>query len=109
MGFITKAIPIVLAALSTVNGARILEAGPHAETIPNKYIVVMKKDVSEESFSAHTTWLSQTLNSRLMRRAGSSKPMAGMQNKYSLGGIFRAYSGEFDDAMIKDISGHDDV
>ncbi|EGD86731.1 subtilisin-like protease 6 [Trichophyton rubrum D6] len=109
MGFITKAIPIVLAALSTVNGARILEAGPHAEAIPNKYIVVMKREVSDEAFNAHTTWLSQSLNSRIMRRAGSSKPMAGMQDKYSLGGIFRAYSGEFDDAMIKDISSHDDV
>ncbi|EFR04922.1 proteinase K [Nannizzia gypsea CBS 118893] len=109
MGFITKAIPIVLAALSTVDGAKILEAGPHAETIPNKYIVVMKQDVSHEAFNAHATWVGNNFSRRPMRRGGSFKPMAGMQHKFSLGGTFKAYTGEFDEAMIKDISNHDDV
>ncbi|KAM5450690.1 subtilisin-like serine protease [Microsporum audouinii] len=108
MGFITKALPLALAAFSTVNGAKILEASPGADTIPDSYIVVMKAGVTSETFSAHTDWVGRTYQRRPMRRGANSQPMAGLQHSLSFGGNFM-YAGQFDQAMIDDIAKNDDV
>ncbi|KAK2859928.1 subtilisin-like serine protease, partial [Arthroderma sp. PD_2] len=109
MGFIVKALPLALAALSTVNGAQILEAGPGAQTIPDKYIVVMKDHMSHEAFDSHTTWVDRTYRRRPMRRGSKAQAMGGMQHTYKFGTGFMAYSGHFDEAMIKDIANNEDV
>ncbi|KAF3492359.1 proteinase K [Arthroderma uncinatum] len=109
MGFIATALPLALAAFSTVNAAKILEAGPGAETIADKYIVVMKDNLSHEAFDTHTAWVDRTYRRRPMRRGAKAEPMGGMKHTYKFGTGFMGYSGHFDEAMIKDISNHEDV
>ncbi|KAF3480747.1 proteinase R [Arthroderma uncinatum] len=107
MGFITKALPLALAAMSVVNGAEILETRAGVQTLADKYIVVMNDGVTEKAFDSHRSWVNSTHRRRLIRRG--AKAMGGMKHTYKFPTGMKGYSGHFDEDMIKQIANHADV
>nr|A1XIH3.1 RecName: Full=Subtilisin-like protease 7; Flags: Precursor [Trichophyton equinum]ABD38558.1 secreted serine protease [Trichophyton equinum] len=107
MGFITKAIPLALAAASVINGAEILETRAGVQTLADKYIVVMNDGMSDKDFDSHRSWVNRTHRRRLIRRG--AKAMGGMKYTYNFPTGLKGYSGHFDEQMIKEISKRADV
>ncbi|KAK2838259.1 subtilisin-like serine protease [Arthroderma sp. PD_2] len=107
MGFIAKAIPLALAAMSVVNGAEILETRAGVQTLADKYIVVMNDGMSDKDFDSHRSWVNRTHRRRLVRRG--AKAMGGMKYTYKFPTGMKGYSGHFDEEMIKEISKRADV
>ncbi|EZF36350.1 subtilisin-like protease 1 [Trichophyton interdigitale MR816] len=93
-------ISISLAAVSAANAAQILSM-PHAQTVPNSYIVMMKDDTSDDDFNHHQSWLQSTHTHNITRRATIQN--AGMRHKYNFSKM-KGYSGIFDEETIKDIA-----
>lgn len=106
MGVVSKILPFALAALSA-NAAEILSAPAGAETIADKYIVVMKDSVSSKDFDAHTEWVTNTHRRALGRRGAAAHD--GMKKTYTFGTGMKGYSGAFDKATIKEIAKREDV
>lgn len=85
--------------------------------IPNSYIVVFKKHVTESSADDHHNWLDQihsqaeTQRSELRKRAQIpiNDLFQGLKHKYNIAGKFMGYSGHFDDGVIDEVRKHPDV
>lgn len=85
--------------------------------IPNSYIVVFKKHVTETSAGDHHNWLDQIHNQaetqRTELRKRSQSPIndlfQGLKHKYNIAGRFIGYSGHFDDQVIEEVRKHPDV
>nr|AJD23191.1 subtilisin-like protease [Onygena corvina] len=107
MGFITKALPLALAALSVVNGAEIMETRAGVQTIPDQYIVVMHDNLSDKDFDSHRSWVNRAHRRSLARRG--NKAMGGMKHTYKFPSGMVGYSGHFDEATIKEIAARADV
>ncbi|EFR04333.1 proteinase R [Nannizzia gypsea CBS 118893] len=107
MGFITKAIPLALAAASVINGAEILETRAGVQTLADKYIVVMNDGMTDKDFDSHRSWVNRTHRRRLVRRG--AKAMTGMKHTYRFPTGMKGYSGHFDEQMINEIAKRADV
>lgn len=108
MGFFNQILPVVLAVLSTVNGAKILSAPANAQAVPNGYIVVMKDSVSTHDFDDHREWVANVHHQRLARRGSTN--VGGVRHTFSkFGKGFKGYSGTFDEETIAEISKRPDV
>lgn len=86
--------------------------------VPDSYIVVFKKHVSEKAASDHHTWV-QDIHSageieRTELRKRSQFPITtdifeGLKHTYKIGAGFLGYSGHFDDSVIEKVRAHPDV
>jgi cerevisin len=86
--------------------------------VPDSYIVVFKKHVSEAAASDHHSWVQDIhLNSETERtelRKRSQFPITtdifeGLKHTYNIAGNFLGYSGHFDDSVIEKVRRHPDV
>jgi cerevisin len=103
----------------TIHGdAAPLLTSANAEEIPDSYIVVFKKHVSEASASDHHSWVqnihSESENVRTELRKRSQFPITteifdGLKHTYTIAGDFLGYSGHFDDEVIEKVRRHPDV
>ncbi|RKF79665.1 Alkaline protease 2 [Golovinomyces cichoracearum] len=82
----------------------------------NSYIVVLKKNINEATFSDHFRWVQsiqdQSEKQRMELRKRSQSPInfpSGIVHTYDIAGIFFGYSGNFDKKTINDINSHPDV
>ncbi|KAJ3097578.1 serine protease [Phlyctochytrium planicorne] len=82
------------AAASSIHLAPFMISG---KSIPDKYIVVMKRSVDETQISAHLLWLTETLAVSNAFRIGDSEMM---EKTFSVGKSLRGYSGRFSPQTI---------
>jgi cerevisin len=117
-------LPLLASSAPTLNTETIhRDAAPlltstNAEAIPDSYIVVFKKHVTEASASDHHSWVqsvhSDSENVRTELRKRSQFPITtdifeGLKHTYNIAGNFLGYSGHFDDEVIEKVRRHPDV
>jgi cerevisin len=99
-------------------GVAPLLSASNAVAVPDSYIVVFKKHVSESSANEHHLWVQdihQTAEAqRTELRKRSSFPTTndifeGLKHTYNIAGDFLGYSGHFDDETIEQVRRHPDV
>ncbi|KAF4470161.1 Alkaline ase [Fusarium albosuccineum] len=88
-------LPAVLAAPTTVTKRQ--------EEIPGKYIVTLKTSTSTDKVESHLQWVGD-----VHRRSLSKRDTVGVEQTYSIKN-WNAYSGEFDEATIKEIEASPEV
>ena len=86
--------------------------------VPDSYIVVFKKHVSDKAASDHHSWV-QDIHAageieRMELRKRSQFPIStdifeGLKHTYKIGAGFLGYSGHFDDSVIEKVRKHPDV
>lgn len=106
--YFTRAVIALAALVPALNAAPIpvpqySDVAPQA--IQNKYIVTLKTGADK---SAHMAWVSGIHARSLARRQSGSTPTTGVEKQYDING-FEGYAGEFDDTVIAEIKGRDDV
>ena len=99
-------------------GAAPLLSASNAVEIPDSYIVVFKKHVTETAACDHHTWVQdihlESENQRTELRKRSQFPITtdlfeGIKHTYNIAGNFLGYSGHFDDSVIERVRRHPDV
>lgn len=83
-------------------------AAPPKETIPGKYIIVLKEGIAPAAVQAHTAWVTDLHKRSLEGRELDERAPAGLTKSYKIG-KFAGYAGAFDEATIKEIEASDDV
>lgn len=110
------ASPIIIDTIH--NDAAPLLSSSNAEPIPNSYVVVFKKHVTETAASNHHTWVqdahfsSQNTKTELRKRDQfpfQDTVFEGLRHTYNIGGSLLGYSGHFDDDVIEQVRRHPDV
>jgi len=117
-------LPLLASSAPTFNTETIhgdaapLLTSANAEAIPDSYIVVFKKHVSEASASDHHSWVqnihseSETARTELRKRSQfpiTTDIFEGLKHTYNIAGDFLGYSGHFDDEVIEKVRRHPDV
>lgn len=117
-------LPLLASAAPTFNTETIHgEAAPvisatNAVEVPDSYIVVFKKHVSEKTASEHHDWVQsvhsegETQRTELRKRGQfpiTSDIFEGLKHTYKIGSDFLGYSGHFDDSVIEKVRNHPDV
>ncbi|CAG8948690.1 hypothetical protein HYFRA_00001811 [Hymenoscyphus fraxineus] len=117
-------LPLLAAAAPTAStetihdGAAPILTSSNAESIPDSYIVVFKKHVTEAKASDHHSWVQsvhdESENVRTELRKRSQFPLTtdifeGLKHTYNIAGDFLGYSGHFDDSVIEKVRRHPDV
>jgi len=101
-----------------VEGVAPLLSSSNSVEVPDSYIVVFKKHVSEAAASDHHSWVqdihlnSETERSELRRRSQfpiTTDIFEGIKHTYNIAGSFLGYSGHFDDSVIEKVRRHPDV
>jgi cerevisin len=86
--------------------------------VPDSYIVVFKKHVTESAAADHHSWVQdihlESENVRTELRKRSQFPVTtdifeGIKHTYNIAGRFLGYSGHFDDSVIEKVRRHPDV
>ncbi|EHK99056.1 putative Subtilisin-like proteinase Spm1 [Glarea lozoyensis 74030] len=105
--------------MQTIHGdAAPLLTSSNSEAIPDSYIVVFKKHVTEASASDHHSWVqnihseSENVRSELKKRSQfpiTTDIFEGLKHTYNIAGDFLGYSGHFDDEVIEKVRRHPDV
>ncbi|KUJ09778.1 serine protease [Mollisia scopiformis] len=99
-------------------GAAPLISSTNSVEVPDSYIVVFKKHVTEASASSHHSWVqdihleAETQRTELRKRSQfpiTTDIFEGMKHTYNIAGSFLGYSGHFDDAVIEQVRRHPDV
>ncbi|RJE17150.1 serine protease, partial [Aspergillus sclerotialis] len=117
--------PPLLAAGSPVlvdtihNDAAPVISSSNAKEIPDSYMVVFKKHVSERAATAHHSWVQEAHVShesrKLELRKRSQVPMSdetvfeGLRHTYNIPGGLLGYAGHFDEGVIELVRRHPDV
>ncbi|KAK5371186.1 proteinase B [Exophiala xenobiotica] len=115
----------LLAAASPVlvdtihNDAAPVISSSNAKEIPNSYMVVLKKHVTERDASAHHSWVQHVHLSRETRKQELRKRsqvtfsddtiFEGLRHTYNIPGGFLGYAGHFDEDVIELVRRHPDV
>lgn len=119
-GLASLALLPLLASASPVLNTRTIhnDAAPilsstQSKEIPDSYIVVFKKHVSQTSAAAHHDWV-QDLHLSTQKNKRSQIPfsadiLGGLKHTYDIVGGLLGYSGHFDDDVIERIRRHPDV
>lgn len=90
----------------------------NSEIVPDSYIVVFKKHVTEQKAFDHHAWVndvhlsSATERSELKKRSQfplTTDIFEGIKHTYNVAGGFLGYSGHFDDSVIEKVRMHPDV
>lgn len=107
------------ASFQTIHGeAAPILSSSNAEVVPNSYIIKFKKHVTDDSATAHQSWIQEIHSSRETERADLKKrgqiPLVddvfrGLKHTYKIGQEFLGYSGHFDDEVIEQVRRHPDV
>ena len=99
-------------------GAAPLLSSSNSVEVPDSYIVVFKKHVSEATASDHHNWVQdihlESENVRTELRKRDQFPITtdifeGIKHTYNIAGDFLGYSGHFDDSVIEKVRRHPDV
>lgn len=126
--------PILLVAASPIIDSAVLPKAPllsslaaEDHTIPDSYIIVFKKGVSDQTVDAHHQWIQETHSSALKKRGlqiplgkpssnflntvtdGVADVLSGFKHAFDLPGAFRGYAGSFDESTLDLIRSHPDV
>jgi cerevisin len=111
-----SASPIIVDTIH--NDAVPILSSVNAQEIPNSYIVVFKKHVSNTAAKDHHSWVQnvhlvqQNARTELRKRGLLSfedTMFSGMKHTYDIGGNFLGYSGHFDDEVMEQVRRHPDV
>lgn len=99
-----------------IDGAAPVITSSNAEQVPDSYIVVFKKHVSEAAAAHHHSWVQdihtelQVQRTELRKRSGLTTDIfEGLKHTYKIGSDFLGYSGHFDDSIIDQVRRHPDV
>lgn len=107
----------VIVDLTIHNDAAPILSSADAKTIPNSYMVVFKKHVTDSLASAHHSWVqdvhlqSQLVKTELKKRdqiTFQEEIFQGLKHTYSMTGLM-GYSGHFDEETIEQVRRHPDV
>ncbi|PVH86263.1 serine protease 2 [Cadophora sp. DSE1049] len=99
-------------------GVAPLISSSNSVEVPDSYIVVFKKHVTEAAASSHHSWVKGTHaaseSTRTELRKRSQFPLTtdifeGLKHTYNIAGSFLGYSGHFDDELIEQVRRHPDV
>jgi cerevisin len=100
------------------NDAAPILLSSNAKELPNSYIVVFKKHVTDDAAAAHHSWVQdlhlERQNTRTELRKRDQFPFSdtifeGFKHTYNIAGAFLGYSGHFDDETIEQVRRHPDV
>ena len=100
------------------NDAAPILSSTQSKEIPDSYIVVFKKHVSQSSVAAHHDWVQDlhlnTENSKTELQKRSQIPLttdifSGLKHTYNIVGGLLGYSGHFDEEVVERIRRHPDV
>jgi cerevisin len=100
------------------NDAAPILSSINAKELPNSYIIVFKKDVTDTAAAAHHSWVQdvhlEKQNTRTELRKRDQFPFSdtifeGFKHTYNIAGGFLGYSGHFDDDTIEQVRRHPDV
>ena len=123
-GFLGLTLLPLLAAGSPVfvdtihNEAAPIISSTNANEIPDSYMVVFKKHVSQKGALQHQAWvddvhLSSTLRKQELRKRGLTLEDAinytGLKHTYNIAGSVMGYAGHFDPEVIEQVRMHPDV
>lgn len=95
-----------------------LLSSENAKHIPDSYIIVLKKHVTQSLAAQHHDWVSElhtTVQNKKMALAKRSQfPFVdnifeGLKHTYNIAGSVMGYSGHFDEDVIEQIRKHPDV
>jgi cerevisin len=121
---VASLLPLLASAAPTFStetiheGVAPLLTSSNSEEVPDSYIVVFKKHVTEASASHHQSWVQdihvESENQRTELRKRSQFPITdnifeGLKHTYNIAGNFLGYSGHFDDEVIEKVRRHPDV
>ncbi|KAF7865271.1 hypothetical protein EAF04_006248 [Stromatinia cepivora] len=99
-------------------GVAPLLSSANSVEVPDSYIVVFKKHVTEASASEHHSWVQDIHSTGEAQRTELRKrgqfPITtdifeGLKHTYNIAGDFLGYSGHFDDSVIEEVRRHPDV
>jgi cerevisin len=123
-GLIALSLPLLAVAApsfstETIHGdAAPVLSSTSSEVVPDSYLVVFKKHVTESSAASHHSWVQDihlsSENERAELRKRSQFPITtdifqGIKHTYNIAGDFLGYSGHFDDSVIEQVRRHPDV
>jgi cerevisin len=123
-GLIAFSLPLLAVAApsfstETIHGdAAPVLSSTNSEVVPDSYLVVFKKHVTESSAASHHSWVQDihlsSENERAELRKRSQFPITtdifqGIKHTYNIAGDFLGYSGHFDDSVIEQVRRHPDV
>ncbi|EXJ56243.1 cerevisin [Cladophialophora psammophila CBS 110553] len=101
------------------NDAAPVISSSNAKEIPDSYMVIFKKHVSERDATAHHSWVQEAHVShesrKLELRKRSQVPMSdetifeGLRHTYNIPGGLLGYAGHFDEGVIELVRRHPDV
>ncbi|KAK2754357.1 Secreted subtilisin-like serine protease sub5 [Arachnomyces sp. PD_36] len=100
-------VSLSLAALPLAQAAPIHTVADTENVIPGSYIVVMKDDLTTETFDNHRNWVSN-YNARGSMASRVRGGNHGVQHTYDFGAL-KGYAGIFDDDTINSIANTPDV
>lgn len=120
--FISLALAAVAASSPVIvdtihNDAAPIHSSSNSEIIPNSYMVVFKKHVTQRAAQAHHNWVQdvhferQTYNTELRKRGQTTMAediYQGLKHVYNIPGLM-GYSGHFDEDVIEQVRRHPDV
>nr|CAC85639.1 serine protease 2 [Pyrenopeziza brassicae] len=99
-------------------GVAPLISSSNSVAVPDSYIVVFKKHVTEAAASSHHSWVKsaheagESTRTELRKRSQfplTSDIFEGLKHTYNIAGSFLGYSGHFDDEVIEQVRRHPDV
>lgn len=116
-------LPLVAAGpllIDTIHkNAAPLISSSNAKEIPDSYMVVFKKHVTEQAATAHHSWVQdahlsqETRKQELRKRSQISfsddTVFEGLKHTYNIPGGFLGYAGHFDEDVIELVRRHPDV
>jgi cerevisin len=113
---LASASPVLVDSIH--NGAAPILSSTSAKELPNSYVVVFKKHVTDDVAAAHHSWVqnvhfeNQHTRTELRKRTQfpfSDTVFEGFKHTYNIAGGFLGYSGHFDDETIEQVRQHPDV
>ncbi|ETI23858.1 subtilisin-like serine protease pepC [Cladophialophora carrionii CBS 160.54] len=123
-GLLLSLLPLLAAGspvlVDTIhNDAAPIISSSNAKEIPDSYMVVFKKHLTERDASAHHSWIHDTHLSHESRKLELRKRsqvsfaddtvFEGLRHTYNIPGGFLGYAGHFDEGVIELVRRHPDV
>lgn len=113
---LASASPVLVHSIH--NDAAPILSSSNAKELPNSYIIVFKKHVTDNVAAAHHSWVQdlhlEKQNTRTELRKRDQFPFSdmifeGLKHTYNIAGGFLGYSGHFDEETIEQVRRHPDV
>ncbi|KAJ3340792.1 serine protease [Gonapodya sp. JEL0774] len=88
-----------------------LLSSTNAAVIPDRYVVVLKKDLHPDTVRSHSLWVGESCDhySKHSKRDSLGVIFSGVKNFFSVGDSFKGYAGHFDGSVLDLIRSHPDV